>query len=128
MKVLTIAQMTLRVAGLLALILGLCFWIGWIAPTQGIRGIHMLLGIIVVLSLWVMGLAQGAIKGGSFGLAIGTFIVGLAVVIVGLWQDSWRASIDVTLLNTLHLLLGIIAIGFGEMLGGRSRRLARAKA
>lgn len=128
MKVLTIAQMVLRIAGLLALILGLCFWIGLIAPTPGIRGVHMLLGILVVLALWAMGLAQGAIKGGNFGLAVGTFLVGLIVAIVGLWQDSWRASINVTLLNTIHLLLGIIAIGFGEMVGARSKRVARANA
>ena len=84
MKVMKIAQWILRVAFLLALILGLAFWgqPGLPAENQGLKGIHMLLGIIVVLSLWTVGLAQGRVKGGSFGLAIGTFIVGLAVAIV----------------------------------------------
>jgi hypothetical protein len=92
----------------------------------------MLLGIIVVLSLWTIGLAQGFVKGGgNFGLAIGTFLVGLLVAIVGLWQESWKGSAGmgtVELINTIHLLLGLIAIGFGEMVVARTKRLAKANA
>ncbi len=128
MKLLKIAQMTLRTAWVFALILGLAFWIGWITPNAGMRGIHMLLGIIVVLALWLMGIAQGLTKGGSLGIGFGTFIVGLAVVIVGLWQDSWKTADNLIIINLVHLLLGLIAIGFGEMIGGRAKRLASATA
>ena len=128
MKVIKISQMVLRAAFVLALILGLCFWANLIQPTQAFRGIHMLLGILVVLSLWIIGLAQGTTKGGNFVLALVTFAVGLAVAIVGMWQDSWRASINITLLNTIHLLLGLIAVGLGEMIAGRTKRLAKAQA
>ncbi len=88
MKVMKIAQWILRVAVILALLLGLMFWGQPGLPDQnpGLKGIHMLLGIIVVLALWTIGLALGRVKGGSIGLAIGTFIVGLAVLIVGLSQ------------------------------------------
>ncbi|HEY1350824.1 MAG TPA: hypothetical protein VGF67_14470 [Ktedonobacteraceae bacterium] len=132
MKVVTIAQMTLRTAVLLALILGIAFWISPALPAQNqaLKDVHMLLGFLVVLALWVIGLAQGFVKGGgSFGLALGTFIVGLAVAIVGLWQESWRgAGVNVQLLNIIHLLLGLGAAGFGEMIGARARRRARAQA
>ena len=134
MKAIKISQMVLRAAFLLALILGIVFWINPSLPdkSQGIQGIHMLLGITVVLSLWFIGLAQGRLKGGSFGLALGTFIVGLAVVIVGLWQTSWKSpagnSPTDELINIIHLLLGLTAVGFGEMIAARSKRLAKAEA
>lgn len=132
MKVVTIAQMTLRVTVLFALILGIIFWIspGLPAQNQGLKVVHMLLGILVVLSLWVVGLAQGFVKGGgSFGLALGTFFVGLAVAIVGLWQESWKgAGANVQLINIIHLVLGLGAAGFGEMIVGRTKRRARTQA
>ena len=131
MKVLKIAQWVLRVAVLLALLLGLMFWGQPGLPDQnpGLKGIHMLLGIIVVLSLWTIGLALSRVKGGSIGLAIGTFVIGLAVLVVGLWQETWKINASqgsVELINTLHLLLGLIAIGFGEMVVGRVKRAAKA--
>lgn len=132
MKTMKIAQMILRVAFLLALILGLSFWVNPALPANpALKGVHMLLGIIVVLALWTVGLAQGFVKGGgNFGLALGTFVVGLAVAIVGLWQETWKAGVTSTagleLINTLHLLLGLIAVGFGEMVVGRTKRLAKA--
>ncbi len=130
MKAITIAQMVLRLAFVLVLTLGILFWINdTLTNNPALTGIHMLFGITVVLALWVIGLAQGRIKGGSFGLAVGTFLVGLAVAIVGLWQESWKAAgANVELINTTHLLLGLIAVGFGEMIGRRSRRLAKAQA
>src|SRR5581483_2379416 len=117
MKVVTISQMILRAAVLLALILGIIFWInpGLPAQNQGLKDVHMLLGFIVVISLWVIGLAQGFVKGG------GSF--GLAVAIVGLWQESWKgAGANVLLINVIHLLLGLCAVGFGEMIVGRTKR------
>lgn len=128
MKVMNIALMVLRVAFLLALILGIIFWANPALPAQntGLKDVHMALGIIVVLSLWIIGLAQGFIKGGgNFGLALGTFIIGLAVAVVGIGQESWRGA-NVELFNIIHLLLGLLAIGFGEMVAGRTKRLARA--
>jgi hypothetical protein len=131
MKALNIALMILRVAVILALILGIIFWANPALPAQnqGLKGIHMLLGIIVVLALWTIGLVQGRVQGGSFGIAIGTFIVGLVIAIVGLWQESWKgAGANTELINVVHLLLGLVAIGFGEMIAGRTKRLARANA
>lgn len=130
MKVLRILSMTVRLTFLLALILGLGFWLNLWAPSDALRGIHMLLGILFVLALWGVGLAQGfALKqNGSFALGLLTFVVGLAVVIVGLFQDSWRASVGVEAMNSIHLVLNILAIGVAEMVAGRSRRITKAQA
>jgi hypothetical protein len=124
-----IAQWSLRIGFLLALLFGLGFWTG-IIPANGLVVIHMLLGLIVVAALWGLGLLQ-AVRGGSLGLTAGTFVYGLIVAIYGLTQRNLWAAVHnaggITTLQILHLLLGIGAIGLGEMCAGRIRR-ATAKA
>ena len=122
MKVITIAVWVLRIAVLAAIILGILFWTG---NAQNLIPVHMLIGIIAVLSLWVIGLAQGFIKGGSFGLALATFVVGLALAIVGLYQQQWLLGSSHWIIQVIHLLLGLSAIGLGEMINGRTRRLVK---
>ncbi len=118
MKALTILVMILRVAVLLALILGILFWTG---NAQNLTLIHMTLGIIAVLTLWAIGLVQG-FQGGSFGLALATFVVGLLLAIVGLYQTRWLIGPTHWVIQVLHLLLGLGAIGLGEIIAGQTRR------
>ena len=122
MKVITIAVWVLRIAVLAAIILGILFWTG---NAENLIPVHMLIGIIAVLSLWVIGLAQGFIRGGSFGLALATFIVGLALAIVGLYQQQWLLGSSHWIIQVIHLLLGLSTIGLGEMINGRTRRLVK---
>src|SRR5437899_309577 len=122
MKVMTIAVMVLRIAVLVALVMGIIFWTG---NLENLQLVHMLIGFIVVLSLWVIGLAQGFIKGGSFGLAVATFIVGLLLAIVGLYQQQWLLGSSHWIIQVIHLLLGLSAIGLGETINGRTRRLVK---
>ena len=122
MKVITIAVWVLRIAVLAAIILGILFWTG---NAENLIPVHMLIGIIAVLSLWVIGLAQGFIKGGSFGLALATFVVGLALAIVGLYQQQWLLGSSHWIIQVIHLLLRLSAIGLGEMINGRTRRLVK---
>ncbi|OLC59786.1 MAG: hypothetical protein E6I80_27280 [Chloroflexi bacterium] len=115
----TIAVMVLRIAVLVALVMGIIFWTG---NLENLQLVHMLIGFIVVLSLWVIGLAQGFIKGGSFGLAVATFIVGLLLAIVGLYQQNWLPGSAHWVIQVIHLLLGLSAIGLGEMIYARTRK------
>lgn len=118
MKVMTIAVMVLRLSVLVALVMGIIFWTG---NADNLQPIHMLIGIIVVLSLWVIGLAQGFMKG-SFGLAVVTFVLGLALAIVGLYQKGWLGGSAHWVIQVIHLLLGLSAIGLGEMIYARTRK------
>jgi hypothetical protein len=117
----TIFQMLLRIAGLTAIILGLLFWTGNLLP---MIPIHMLAGLTVVLSLWILaGLAARA--GVHLGLVALAFVWGLIVPILGLTQNqllpgSWHWVIQV-----IHLLVGIGALGQGE---GLARRIKGAQA
>ncbi len=115
-----IAQMVLRICVGLALILGILFWTSNAADSLIL--VHMGLGILVVLSLWTLGFAQALTKGGSWGLAIGAVVLGLILAASGGTQDeiltgSWHWVIQV-----IHLLLGLGALGLGERIGRRARR------
>ena len=96
----TIAQMTIRVSGVLLILLGLAIWTG---RADQVVPIHELLGFVLVLALWTL----------SF----------LAAPILGLTQQNlvtgdWHWTIQV-----LHLLIGAGAIGQGENLALRMRQL-----
>lgn len=124
-----ITSIVLRVCALLALILGVVFW------TSSVGGvlvpIHMLLGILVVLSLWTLGYAIAtAPQGKNIGLAIGAVVLGLLVLFVGLTQGTdenpnallYLGSSTHWIIQVVHLLLGLCAIGIGEAIAGRYRR------
>ncbi len=116
-----ITSMVLRVAVLLTLILGLLVWFD--IAKSSLTNIHMLLGIIVVLSLWVLGGFIVATKGG-IGLGIGAFVLGLIVLLFGLTQKGILAGSSLHwLIQVIHLLFGLSAIGLGEAIAGRYKRL-----
>ncbi len=123
MKALTILVMILRVVVLLALILGIVLWTG---NADNLKPVHMILGILTVLTLWAIGLVQGFQKGGSFPLALATFVVGLIVAIVGLYQEQWLVGSAHWVIQVIHLLLGLTVIGLGEMIVARSKRRLKA--
>ena len=123
MKALTILVMILRVVVLLALILVIVLWTG---NADNLKPVHMILGILTVLTLWAIGLVQGFQKGGSFPLALATFVVGLIVAIVGLYQEQWLVGSAHWVIQVIHLLLGLTVIGLGEMIVARSKRRLKA--
>lgn len=121
------ASMLLRGGFLLALIIGFGFWFGWWAASGAIVLIHMLLGLIVIISVWYLGLAQ-AQRGGSFGLTIGTFVVGLLLAIVGLTQQRLFGTLPMVAVQLTHLVLALLAVGLGEMCARRIRGAGPATA
>lgn len=124
MTITNFAQWSLRIGFVLALLFGLGFWTH-ILPENGLVVLHMLLGLVVVAALWGLGLLQAA-RGGSLGLTMGTFVLGLVVAIFGLTQRQLWAAVHtaggIVTLQIIHLVLGIAAVGLGEMCAGRIRR------
>jgi hypothetical protein len=125
--VVRIAIMVLRFAVLVNLVLGVIFWTG---NADSLQGIHIILGIIAVIALWTLGIMQG-LRGGSFGLALATFGVGFLLAFVGLFQKNWlpeATSSNHWIIQVIHLALGLAAIGLGEMVAGRYKRLTTKSA
>jgi len=121
--VVTITQWVLRISAVIALILGILFWTGN-AP-DALIPVHITLGILVTLSLWVLGFLFGRAKSGNWGFASIALVWGLLVIGVGGSQIGQDPS---TVVKIIHLLIGILAIGVGEMVAGRYKRLNVAQA
>lgn len=111
-----ISSIVLRVAVLLELVLGVSLWLGRpLAPVL----LHMALGLLIVALVWFLGLAQATVKGGSLGLTLATFGVGLALAILGLAQGAVPGQ---PALQIVHVLLALATIAVGEMAAARYRR------
>jgi len=113
----TIALMTIRVSGLLLILLGIAIWTG---RADQVIPVHELLGFVLVLSLWTMSYfaARAGVPMRWVVLAVAW---GLLAPILGLTQQNlvtgdWHWTIQI-----LHLLIGIGAIGQGENLAQRMR-------
>jgi hypothetical protein len=119
-KAITVVHMTLRGSGLLLVLLGVAIWTG---RADGIIPIHELLGFVLVLSLWTLAYF-GARAGVPKGMVAAAVAWGLIAPILGLTQanlldNSWHWVIQV-----VHLVVGLAALGTGEGIAQRMKRLA----
>jgi hypothetical protein len=114
----TIPQTVIRIAGLILIPLGLLFWSG---NALTLVPVHMLLGIILVLSLCTLAVIS-LVVGVSRGLAVVALLWGVVVPVVGVTQDSLLPGGPHWLVRLLHLLLGIGAMAQAETLAARIKR------
>jgi hypothetical protein len=114
----TVAQWLVRITGLIQIALGLLFWSG---NLLALLPVHILSGLVLVLSLWTLAFA-GARSGVQPGLVAVAFVWGLIVVLLGLSQGAILTTGPHWVIQVLHLLVGLVAIGQAEALGVRIRR------
>ncbi len=119
------ASTMLRFGGLLAVILGLFFWAGF---ARKLIPLHIALGLLVVLSLWLIGIDQAFAEGGSRLMAISAFVIGLIILIVGIMQTSLLIGPLHWIIQVVHLLLGMLAVGIGQVGAVRAKKVALAPA
>lgn len=113
------ARMTVRVVGLAQLVLGLVLWTG---SAAGLVPIHMILGIVLVLAIWIV--AALALQAGArpalpaIAIAWGTLLVAFGLTQAQILPgDSLHVVIQVA-----HLVAGLVAIGLAEALGAAVAR------
>lgn len=121
---LTVAQMLVRITGVLLLILGLLIWT---ENAGNLIGIHMLLGLVLVLSLLVLAVVSTQ-AGVPMGLAGGVAVLALIVLALGMTQASLLPGSSHWIIQVIHLLIGMAAVGSAEAIGGRLRRTGLAAA
>lgn len=113
----TILQQMVRLAGVLQIALGLLFWAGY---ALDFIGIHMLLGILLVLLLWVLaGMAAWARV--SPALAALAIAWGLGTPILGMSQAQLLPGAAHWVIQLVHFLVGLVALSLAETLARRLR-------
>jgi hypothetical protein len=118
------ASAILTLAGILALVIGLLSWSGTAAH---LMTMHMPLGFLTVGALWVIGIAQAVVKGGSWLIAACAIIFGTVTIVFGLLHTALMAGEFHWLIQVVHVALGILAIGLGHMAAARYRKASAGK-
>ncbi len=113
------AALLVTLAGTLALILGLIYWLG-AAPS--LLSMHMLLGYLAVGGMCTVAVSQALATGGSWRLALIGLGVGALTIYIGINQAALLPGDLHWLIQVSHLLLGILTIGIVHMIGARQRR------
>ena len=121
----TVSQWLVRITGVVLLILGLLLWTGDVPPS--LIPVHILLGVVLVLSLWLLA-ATASTQGVPVGMTVGVAVLGLITLAFGLVQRGLVPGGAHWIIQGIHLLLGMLTVGSGEMIGGRLRRIKLAAA
>lgn len=111
----TVAQMLVRICGGLLILLGIFFWTG---HALSLIPIHMLLGLVLVIALWVLA-GIGARAGVGAGLVALAALWGIIVLALGMTQTRLMPGSAHWVIRVLHLLVGLVAIRLGEVLAQR---------
>ncbi len=107
--------------GAIMIVLGLLFWTG---NAFVLLPLHMLLGVALVLMLWIIAVMALMARVNPI-LALVALIWGLIVPILGITQFQLLPGSLHWIIQTLHLLVGLIAIALANML---ARQIAQASA
>lgn len=118
----TVAQMLVRITGLFQIIVGVLLWTG---NLLNLTPLHTLIGFVLVLSLWALALLS-ARAGVPIGLVALALVWGLITVILGMTQTQLLPGSAHWVIRVLHLVVGLGAMGLGETLAARGKRLQMA--
>jgi len=109
-----------RIAGLLAFVLGMM--LGRV-PMAALFHLHMTLGGLVVVALLLCALlSAGKVPAAKVGLGI---LWAAVTLLVALRQNQMLAGSGHWVIQVVHAVLGIGAIGLTEMLGAARERAGR---
>jgi len=124
MSLAVVAQMTVRVSGVVLLVLGVIFWTG---NLDSLHLVHILLGLLLVLGLWTLALLAARARV-AIGLAVLGFAWGVIATVLGLTQINLIVGGGHWVIQVIHLLVGVGAIGIAELLAMRIKSAAPAPA
>jgi hypothetical protein len=115
------ARLLISLFGITLLVLGILFWTG---HALSLLQLHMMIGGLFVICLWVLAVV-GFLVPGSRAFALIVLIWSLIVPALGVTQLRLMPGADHWVIQTLHLLVGLIAMGLGHAL---ARRIGRGPA
>lgn len=120
----TVFQWLVRITGLIQIVLGVFIWTG---NADSFIRVHIISGIVLVVSLFALAVvaAMARVAPGLVALAA---VWALVVLVLGLTQVGLVPGSAHWVIQVLHLLLGLGAIGQAESLAWRIKRGQKAAA
>ncbi len=112
---LTSLRWILRIAFLIALILGIALWTG---HATAYLSLHMWLGFIITFDLLLL-VILAFLSGVSVALPFLSLIWAVLLPVIGIAQLKVMLGASHWVIQVIHVLLGIGSIGLGEVLAGR---------
>ena len=109
----TIAQMLVRVTGVIQIVLGLLIWTG---NALNLVNLHTLSGLLFVLGLWALGIIAASAGLGARPTAV-ALVWGLIVLVLGVTQKGLLPGPGHWVVQVVHFLIGLGAIVQAEWLG-----------
>lgn len=120
-SIVLVARLLLSVFGITLVVLGILFWTGralaWVP-------VHMFIGLLFVICLWVLA-ALGFATPNARIFALIVLVWSLIVPALGATQLRLLPGADHWVIQVIHLLVGLIALGLGHAL---ARRIGRRPA
>ena len=120
-SIVLIARLLISLFGITLVVLGILFWTG---HALSLLRLHMMIGGLFVICLWVLAVL-GFIGSGTRGFAFLVLVWSLIVPALGVSQLSLMPGSGHWVIQAVHLLVGIIAMGLGHAL---ARRIGRRPA
>ena len=115
----TVAHILARVTGLTQIVLGLLIWF---LDLDAVIPVHIAVGLVLVLSLWTLAFLA-AEAGVSRGLVILAVFWGFLTPVLGLMQGRLLVGDAHWVIQVVHLLVGVGAMGLAERLAVRIKRI-----
>ncbi len=117
---LNMSQAALVASGAVLLLVGLIVWTG---RADELIPLHLLIGLVLVLSLWTIAAiaARAGVSGKVVGAAVGW---SLLAAVLGTTQQTLLSGDLHWTIEVLHLLVGMGVIGWGRILVVLTRRAA----
>jgi hypothetical protein len=101
-----------RITALIQIILGLVIWFG---VADAFIPVHIISGIVLVLSLWTLAIVAGR-AGVNLWLVAFAIAWGLMAVVLGLGHEQWILGPAHWIINVVHMLVGLAMIGLAQRL------------
>jgi hypothetical protein len=116
--VVKLALMLVYITAAFQIILGLVIWFG---VADAFILVHILGGIVFVLSLWTLAIVAARLAVNLW-LVSFAFVWGLMVVILGLIQEQLIPDQGHWIIQAVHLIVSLAAIGLARQLSSQSMR------
>ncbi|HKO22063.1 MAG TPA: hypothetical protein VJX91_05365 [Candidatus Eisenbacteria bacterium] len=116
------STMIIRITGIAQLLLGVMIWMG---NAGGLIPVHMLIGLIFVIAMWILGFR--AMRAGVSPVLAGIVLLwGAAILALGMTQAQLMPGANHAAIQILHVVTGLIGMGLSEAVGKRMRIAAGA--